>query len=857
MNSIMTKLFNFFLFSTVICSINAQELGSGFQKLTLKNGLSNNDLLCITQDSKGFMWFGTHNGLNKFDGYKFTVFRKKKNSSNSLSDNIVRSVGEDSEGNIWLGTNDGGLNKLNTKTGEFSAYIYDPENPQAEIMKFPINSFVIDKNDMIWLAAGQYGLIKFDKKTENFSAYLNNPSDNQSLISNGISALYINKKGEIIAGAYQGLSIFNEKNNNFENYSFSNTSAGNVSITAIYQTSDNDAEIYWLATSDGLLKFNRNNKTFEVFRIEENEIYNFQANNLASIVEDNNGVLWIGTPNGIAMFNPKTNTFYPSSYVLTFNKSLIDKKIIVGYVDDAGIIWLSIDKEGILKYDAQINKFNLYKHDPFNPLSLPNGIVQGGYQNEDLTLWIATSQHGLTYLDENKNRVKTYNYQRNSPDGLNSNNIKLVFKDSKGNLWIGTNDNGLNRVLPEDINRSEISKFIKYEQNSVDDGAVIDMQIQAIFEDSKGRLWIGTMEGLDRFDYVTEKFIHYSEGPNNKNSLVHKSVQTALKEDKNGNLWIGTWGGLSKMDVNDLNNIKHYHYKNDPDVPTSISGDRVISNYIDKNGNILLGTYGNGLNMLSYDEAQKENTKEAVFIHYTEEDGLAHDVVYTILGDDEGNLWLGTNNGLSKFNPETKTFTNYYEDSGLQGNEFFWGSAFKGRNGELFFGGANGLNSFFPREISTNQYKPPVVLTDFQIFNESVEIGEEAVLQRPIYDTKHITHKHKLITFEFAALHYSKPENNIYEYTLEGFDNKWHRVNANKRFATYTNLDAGDYIFKVRATNSEGFWNDKGSTLSIKVLPPWWATWWFRGTMLFLIISAMVLLYKLRTKQLKQTQKKP
>jgi ligand-binding sensor domain-containing protein len=175
MNSIMTKLFNFFLFSTVICSINAQELGSGFQKLTLKNGLSNNDLLCITQDSKGFMWFGTHNGLNKFDGYKFTVFRKKKNSSNSLSDNIVRSVGEDSEGNIWLGTNDGGLNKLNTKTGEFSAYIYDPENPQAEIMKFPINSFVIDKNDMIWLAAGQYGLIKFDKKTENFSAYLNNP----------------------------------------------------------------------------------------------------------------------------------------------------------------------------------------------------------------------------------------------------------------------------------------------------------------------------------------------------------------------------------------------------------------------------------------------------------------------------------------------------------------------------------------------------------------------------------------------------------------------------------------------------------------------------------------------------------
>jgi hypothetical protein len=174
---------------------------------------------------------------------------------------------------------------------------------------------------------------------------------------------------------------------------------------------------------------------------------------------------------------------------------------------------------------------------------------------------------------------------------------------------------------------------------------------------------------------------------------------------------------------------------------------------------------------------------------------------------------------------------------------FFGGVLLKVEMENFFFGGANGLNSFFPREISTNQYKPPVVLTDFQIFNESVEIGEEAVLQRPIYDTKHITHKHKLITFEFAALHYSKPENNIYEYTLEGFDNKWHRVNANKRFATYTNLDAGDYIFKVRATNSEGFWNDKGSTLSIKVLPPWWATWWFRGTMLFLIISAMVLLY--------------
>jgi len=579
---------------------------------------------------------------------------------------------------------------------------------------------------------------------------------------------------------------------------------------------------------------------------------------MQNIVEDSNGNLWVGTQNGIAIFNTKTNTFYPSSYVNSLSNLILDKSIVNSYVDNAGIIWICIDKEGIIKYDAQINKFNLYKHDPFNSKSLPNGIVQGVYQNSDLTIWVSTSQKGLVYLDKNRDKLRSYTYQKNEPNGLTTNNIKSVIKDSRNNLWICTNDQGLERVLPGDHKSGQIEKFIHYKPDPSNPKSIVDVQTQIIFEDSKGRLWIGTLEGLERFDYNTEEFIHYFPNPNNNNSLINKSIQAAISEDKYGNLWIGTWGGLEKMDVNDLNDIKHYHYKNDPEISTSLSGNRVISNYIDKQGNVWLGTYGNGLNMLSYEEAKKENPKDAKFVHYTEDDGLAHNIIYVILGDEEGNLWLSTNNGLSKFNIETKTFTNYYEDNGLQGNEFFWGSGFKGVNGELFFGGAKGLNSFFPKDIKTNKYIPQIVLTDFQIFNESVEFGENSVLQKPIYETQNIvlTHKHKLITFEFASLHYSKPENNIYEYTLEGFDDKWHRVNANKRFATFTNLDAGEYTFKVRGTNSEGYWNEEGTSINIEILPPWWATWWFRGLVFIFIVAIIAIFMRLRTRQLKQTQKK-
>jgi len=843
----------FFLF--FFCHSYSQELGKGFQLLSIKDGLSNNEVLCIFQDSIGFMWIGTHDGLNKFDGYKFTVYKRSTHGSGFLSDNIVRSINEDNEGVLWLGTNDGGLNRFDKKTGKFSNYIYNPSNPNASIMDFPINSIAIDRNDIVWFFAGDLGLVKFNAKTEKFFAYLNNPSDTESLLDNTVSAIYINTRGEIIAGTNKGLSIYNSKTDNFNNFILELPHISSISINAIYEPSNNSNEVYWLATSEGLVKFNRRDGTFNLFKLTEGDIYEYKSNQITNIIESRNKNLWVGTLDGIAIFNTQTNTFYPSSYVNSLSSLIINKRIITSYVDNAGIIWISIDKEGVLKYDAQINKFKLYKHEPFNIKSVPNGIIQGFYQNPDSTLWIGTSQRGLAYLDKDKNKITTYNYQKDNPNGISAENIHIIFTDSRSNLWIGTNNNGLNRIkITSGYRADRIEKFIHYGHDPSNPNSIVSNDLKIFLEDSKGRLWIGTLDGLDRFDYETEKFIHYPSEPNNPNSMVHKSVQNALKEDNDRNLWIGTWGGLEKMDVNDLNNIKHYHYKNDPKDSASISDNRVISNHIDEQGNIWLGTYGGGLNMLSNAEAQKENPKEAKFVRYSENEGLSNNLVYVILPDDDGNLWMSTNNGLSKFNIESKTFTNYYEINGLQSNEFFWGSGYKGFNGELFFGGTKGFNAFFPQDVKTNTYVPRIVITDFQIFNEPVAINENSVLKQSISETKKIVlnHTHKVISFEFASLHYSVSKYNKYVYKLEGFDDKWVKTTAGKRFAVYTNLDPGEYIFKVKGTNSEGVWNEEETSIKLIVLPPFWKTWWFITALVIAIISGALVFYRIKVNNIKK-----
>lgn len=821
----------------------------GFEELSIRNGLSNNVVLAFYQDKQGFMWIGTHDGLNKFDGYKFTVYKKKEHNSNSLSDNITRSITEDDHGNLWIGTNNGGLNKYDKKKNIFKHYIYNPKDNDAKSMDSPINSVVITEDDKIWFSTDKLGLIQFDAKTEKFKAFTYQSGNPNSINSNTILTLIINKKGQLLIGTEKGLSIYNAKNNTFENNTFDNISDEPVEITKIYEQSDDN---YWLGSSIGLIKFNPENKLYENYEIVKSNVPNPDQNRILGIVEDDKKQLWVGTNKGIYFFDQNNNEFKPQFIVQTLTRKITGNSVSVSYKDRAGIIWLSVDRKGVVKYDSQMSKFNLIRHNPLNPKSIPDKTIHSLHQNEDNTLWVGMIQGGVLLLESNGNVISKYK-NTPSPTSISSDNVNVVFKDSRNNLWIGLPNYGLDKGVLSIDNRVISDEFIHYKPDPAISGTISEGAVHKIFEDSKGRLWIGTEGGLNRFDQNTEIFHQYMHEEGNQNTIIHNSVQTAISEDNKGNLWIGTWGGLSMLDLSDIDNVKFKNYINDPEDSTSLNENRVLANCIDMKGNIWLGTFGGGLNMLSKEEAAKTNPEEAVFIHYKEEDGLSNNTIYVIIPDNIGNLWISTNMGLSKFNIESKTFTNYYESSGLQGDQFFWGSGTKGKSGVLFFGGANGFNYFRPEEVQINDYIAPIVLTDLQIFNESVEIGNNSVLKKSIEQTDEIilTFEEKVISLEFASLHYSMPENNLYKYTLEGFDKKWFKVDSKKRFATYTNLEPGEYTFRVIGTNSEGKWNKEGVSLKIKVLPPWWATWWFRTILGLAIFSIGFSLYKMRTSQLK------
>src|SRR5690606_38927973 len=428
-----------------------------------------------------------------------------------------------------------------------------------------------------------------------------------------------------------------------------------------------------------------------------------------------------------------------------------------------------------------------------------------------------------------------------------------IYMDREGFIWVGTWGGGLNRSINPVKNLSKI-KFINYTINSNNNSNLKSNIVQSVYEDSKGRIWIGTGTGLSL--YIKEKnvFINFINDLYDSTTISSNQVQSCILEDSKGNLWIGTWNGLNKISYEYLNKtsvnpdeIKFNRYLFQPGKKNSLSDERVISAYEDNRGNLWFGTYGGGLNMISSPEENAEK-----IITYTVDDGFPSNIIYSILGDDKGNLWISTDNGLAMFNPSDKTIKIYDASDGLQGNQFFWGAGFKGRNGELFFGGTNGFNVFKPDELKSNSYIPPVVITDFQIFNKTAEIeAEDSPLKQSVLYTDEIelSYSQRVFSFEFSALDFTVPEKNKYAYMMEGFDKNW-IYSGSRRFATYTNLDPGEYVFKVKGSNNYGVWNEEGTSIVIRILPPLWGTWWFISLAVLFVGTGFVSIIYFRVKHL-------
>jgi signal transduction histidine kinase/ligand-binding sensor domain-containing protein len=807
-----------------------------FDRITGGDGLSQNVVLAIAQDHRGFMWFGTEDGLNKYDGYQFTVYKHDPDDPETLSDDYVSVIYEDREGALWIGTRNG-LNCLDRSKGAFVRYEHDPDDAQS-IGGTWIVSIHEDREGVLWVGTDDGGLNRFDRDTGTFAQYRHDPADPTSLSDDGVGAIYEDREGALWVGTDAGLDLLDRNSGTFtrfQNRPDDPQSLGGTEVSAI--TEDRDGTL-WVGTEDGgLNRFDRfsgdtlGEGAFTRYRHDDVDLQSLAHDRVKAIFADSAGRLWVGTQNGLALYAPDRDQFFHYQHDPGDPSSLSSNAVWSIYEDRTGVLWFGTYGGALSKYNRTIDQFALYQHKPNLANSLSDNMIWAIHEDVDGVLWVGTFNGGLNRLDREVGELVTYRHDPEDLDSLSSDDARAILEDHTGALWVGTNG-GLDRL------DRESGTFVHYRHDADDPTSLSENRVTVLFEDRRGNLWIGTRTGgLNRLDRETGTFVRYQHDEDDPNSLSNDRVW-ALYEDSTGKLWVGTLGGVNVWDPDTGQFVR---YLNDPDDPQSLSNDAVFSFYEGAEGTMWIGTWGSGLDRF--------DPETRTFGHYTEKDGLANNVIYGIEADLEGNLWMSTNKGLSKFDPRTETFHNYDARDGLQDNEFNVGAHFASPSGELFFGGIRGFNGFYPERVTGNPHVPPVVITAFGKFNQLV--------RRDLEPGEHIalTYRDDFIYFEFAALDYTAPDKNQYAYMLEGQDETW--VDAGtRRHVDYTNLRGGDYVFRVKGSNNDGVWNVEGAVVTLTVTPPLWETWWFRGSAIFLLAAAVVGGYWLRVRSVEARSRK-
>jgi signal transduction histidine kinase/ligand-binding sensor domain-containing protein len=797
--------------------------------LALEDGLSQISINCILQDAQGFMWFGTQDGLNKYDAYDFTVY-KPIPGENSLGANYVRTLYEDQAGVLWVGTEGGGLDRFDRDEHRFIHYRSEGTDPHSLSSDY-VRAIVPGQGDQLWIATHGGGLNRFDPQTERFQTFRHRPEDPHSLSSDFVSCLCRDKEGSIWAGTDAGLNRLDPDTEMVVRYQGRqqdpHSLRGDI-VQAIYE--DRDGAL-WVGTDSGLNHFDPQAERFTLYQPIPGGGRS-GANTVRAIFQDAQGALWAGTEFGLNRFDPELRQF--TRYVARPDDpdSLSDDFILSIHEDAEGSLWVGTYGGGLNHVHPSTASFLHYESDPADPDSLAGNHVWSVYEDHRGTLWVGLAGEGLDRLDPGTEGFVHYR-QASSEDGwwrqpqpsggLSDGRIRAILEDDQGRLWLGT-ENGLNAFNPE------TERFTIYFHDPSDTHTLSHNDIREIYQDSQGRIWIGTFGGgLNQMDPDTGHVVRYPDGAGST-PLINPFIWSII-EDQRGALWIGTGGGgLNRLEP-DQGRVSRY--LSDPDDSDALSNNSVLVVHVDRQGTVWAGTAGGGLNRF---DRQSETFKA-----YHEQDGLPNDVVYGILEDNQGNLWLTTNQGLSCFDPQRETFRNYDVGDGLQSNEFNAGAYHQNAEGRMFFGGINGLNAFYPEDIQRNDYVPPVVLTGL------TQGGERIASQGAAECVEAITldWPNTYFEFEFAALSYVRPAKNAYVYMLQGFDSQWVHA-GQRRFGRYTNLPAGTYTLRVRGSNNDGVWNEQGALLKVRVVPPFWGTLWFRSGLVVLLIGVAAAGYGLR-----------
>lgn len=829
------KIFTLLLLLTVL-GTQAQRSRVSFDHIGTKEGLSESNILCIVQDSRGFMWFGTWDGLNRYDGYKITVFKNIPSDAQSISNNFINKIVEDKKGNLWIATS-GGLNY-------------------------------------------------FDRKKETFTRYLHQPNNSNSLRANSVADLVVDQAGKLWIGTNQGLDLYDPASNSFKHIPLirNNLPGTPEPIRCMYKDSH---DRIWVSVKDNGLLLYADEKQLTNFRRDLNDSNSIASNNINTIFEDSQHRIWFGANGrGLDLLDEAHHRFV--HYHTILNSALKQEDVILAINEDADQhLWVSVENLGLLVFTPGKNFAALYAHDEIDHESITNNSVYGIYRDNKQNIWLANfagwvdvafrdkylfqhykrmlninsishnqvmhiredRQHqiwlstdggGLDIFDPVQNKFTNYKHNDADPYSISGNHVLCTMEDHAGNTWIGTWKTGINVM---DANKRVIKRFTA----TADTGSIGSNNAWKIFEDRSNNIWVATYgAGVERLNADGKTFTHYRFISADSNAICSTDINNIF-QDSDGDIWFSSEDNgfcIWNHQTGKFTRFAHHEGQN------SVSNNCVNSFYEDKDHNFWIGTL-NGLN--------KFNKNTGLFKIYTAADGLAGDYVFGILKDEYQHFWLSTNKGISQFNPTTGAFKNYGTADGLQSNEFKQLSYCHASDGAMYFGGINGFNKFYPAKIKRISFDPPLVFTGISIYSKTVEVEKSnapSPLKQSISESTEITlpYSNDVFSIEFASLNYSDADKKKYAYWLEGFDKTWSEFSST-RSVTYTHLDPGDYTFHLRGLDNDGKISSTVKSLHIYIRPPFWLTWWFKVFGIIASFGILYLAYKIRVKEIKKQQR--
>ncbi|HRW62088.1 MAG TPA: two-component regulator propeller domain-containing protein [Bacteroidales bacterium] len=780
-SAILILLFKGIFFFYLAANLNAQVLNVDYY--SIENGLSQTSVLCIIQDSRGFLWIGTQDGLNRFDGYTFKIYKNNPADSLSLSNNYINGLFEDSEGFIWVATNYG-LNRYNPVTEEFQVYLPLKDNLNS-LRENQVYDIYQDNLGFIWIKTDNF-LSRLNLRNNTFRHYEHYNDVFSFIPTNPKFPIFEDHKGQLWIGTKDGLNYFDRKLEIFKHYKNDPNDRQSISNDRVKVIFEDSRKNLWIGTENGLNKFDWATERFTRY----NTSHNLCNNNINEIFEDNNGKLWIGTDDGLNVYNYEADNFIVYDRFLYNSDQILATSFSSIIQDKTGVLWIG-SLQGLLKIKERSRLFKLYNKRANGEPLFSNNYIASLFE-KDGTVWVGTWGTGLFLFNPKKLSVVRYSTENSN---IINDYVHAIFEDSRGRIWIGT-QNGLchfNEKTRSFENIKNVSTSPIFKNNRVYD----------IIEDSEGIIWVATKFGLHKIQEDT--LFSYINNPTDTVSLTANLVFD-LMQDKNGDIWIATQRGLNRFNKKTQTITTSFKATNCKDC---FDKNEILYLYEDTALNcIWVGTVAG---LYKYDLLNNS------VLSYTEEDGLPNNLIYSILPDNLGNLWISTNRGLTKFNQDNEDFTNFNVADGLQDNEFNHGASFKSKSGELFFGGISGYNSFYPDSIATKHVIPEVVITSIEVITKN---GIQNL--QPTKDNYiEIPFSNNLITIEFAVMDFTNPQKNSFQYKLEGSENEWINI-GNRHFATFSNLPSGRYTFYVKGANSDHLWSNEGAMLKINVITPIW-----------------------------------